>query len=180
MCLHHYDPATSPALVFWFFPDYCSMHPCSPFFTLYCYSRSCRQKRYIYKTVSFFLLGCLLTALFLSSLSYMMGSLLKLGNRSLASLLNRRVAGVGSPGLTGVDPICSKDIYMSPLVSCYFFYYSLYKCHACFYLSITLGVVLWWYCMLYGALLQKFSNISETMFVPVSETMLLGTMYYER
>ena len=47
----------------------------------------------------------------------MMGGLLNIGNRPFASLLNRSMAGFGSPGFIGVDIIFNKDMYMSELVS---------------------------------------------------------------
>ena len=46
-----------------------------------------------------------------------MGGLLNLDNRPLARLLNSSMARVSNLKLSGVDPNCNKDIYMSQRVS---------------------------------------------------------------
>ena len=56
-----------------------------------------------------------------SSLSHNTSFLLNLGSMPFVSLLNRSVAGMGSPGLTSVDLICNKAMYMSVLVSKHLF-----------------------------------------------------------
>ena len=88
-CLHHCDLVTSPIVVFWSMPNYCSMHPWSPVFMSYSDSWSCRLKGDIYMSICFFLCSHLLfhAAWSLSSLSHMMGGLLYIGIRPLAGLL---------------------------------------------------------------------------------------------
>ena len=44
-------------------------------------------------------------------LSHKLGGLLNLGNWPLTGDLNRSMPGLGSPGLFGVDLVCSKDTY---------------------------------------------------------------------
>ena len=115
--LHHSSLVTPPTVVLLSMPDYCSLHPWSPTFVLYFCSWPTVDKREISMQVSISLLfgGCLLlhSDWLLSFLSHTICSLLNLGNRPLASLLNSSMGGLHSMGLTGTDFICNKNIYVS-------------------------------------------------------------------
>ena len=67
----------------------------------------------------------------------MMDGLLSLESTPLASLLNRSMARLGSPGLIGVVVISNKDIYVS-ISFIPFFHCSLYEFNSCFCLPAAL------------------------------------------
>ena len=93
----------------------------------------------------------------------MMGDLLNAGNRPLANLLNRSRDWLGSQGLTGINLICNKFFIV--------LFMNLMQNSTC--------PLFWWLydedsaCQM-PSFLQKFSN-----FMPVSETILLGSQYFE-
>ena len=152
---------------------FCSFFPCGilfhapysftclwfPVLLLYCYSWSCRLNADILLvSTSLFTWGFLFSSAvwLLWSLSHAMDGLLNFGSMPFDGLLNRSVARLGNPGLIGVDLICNKDMYISELVSWYFFQSSFDKC---FCLSVAFIIIRQWNCMTYAGLLAEFLKL---------------------
>ena len=155
-----------------------SHYAMSPWFTIFVldsYCRPYRERKWVFLSIinlNVFIFACF-QDLIVFVIIIKIGLLFIWHNRALIGLLNKSVAGLGSPAPIGVDLICHNARFMSTLLSRHL----LMVCFTSFMPASTCPLLWWWCdevmaCCIFSYLQYCF-NLCDMMFVPASDTSFL-------
>ena len=165
------------------FSLYCALGPFITIFLLDSYSIPYEKKSTISGIIMIPIIFCLSfdkCFMVLIILSKLLGNLLTIGMIYLVEWLNSSVAGLGSPGPSGVVLICNKVRCILHLVSLQF----LIVCFMNLMHASLWPLFWWWYDNDDGhsmsSFMQNFSNLFDIKLQPASDIIFMGKTYSEK